>query len=66
MNRDLDRRLDRLEADTSSTRQVFVWKDFGQSDEEAIGKRFPKGRPENVEITFVSWREPAEEVVQAN
>ena len=60
MSNNLERRLARLETQTVPRKRVFIWRDVGQSPEEAVAARFPHGVPDNVEPVILGWAEPEE------
>ena len=61
MSNNLERRLARLETRTASRAQVFIWRNVGQSADEAFAARFPRGVPDNVEPVILGWAESEED-----
>ena len=55
MSNNLERRLARLETETASRERVFIWRDVGQSADEAVAVRFPHGVPDNLEPVILGW-----------
>ena len=55
MGGDLGRRIAKLEQETLETLRVYAWRDAGQTADEVVAKRFPKGVPSGVEVTVVGW-----------
>ena len=54
--RNLERRLDRLEASTNGAHDVHVcWLEDGESEAEALARCWPDGPPRG-EIVFVRWQ----------
>jgi hypothetical protein len=52
----------RLEEEVPSRRQVVVWREQGQTAEQAIAAWFPDGVPADVDPITVGWMErPASE-----
>jgi hypothetical protein len=56
----LDRRLRQLEEVASPSRlPTLIWREIGQTAEQAIAARFPDGIPTNVLPVVLSWLTPA-------
>ena len=55
MGINLERRLGRLESDTSQRQRVFLWWDYSKTYAETIAGRFPQGVPENVDVHVLTW-----------
>ena len=52
----IGRRLVRLEAASPLQRRVFVWRELGQTSEQSIAIRFPKGVPADAQVTLLGWQ----------
>jgi hypothetical protein len=53
----LERRLAALEAETVDRGAAYVWRNLGQTAEQAIAAEFPKGAPLGVAVTVIGWLE---------
>jgi hypothetical protein len=60
MGGDLGRRIAKLEQETMATARVYVWRDLGQTVDEALALRFPGGVPAGLEVTIYSWMDSEE------
>ena len=62
MGGNLERRLSRLEVTQGAKerRQVVIWREVGQTAEQAIAAEFPLGVPDHVDPVIVSWQKTAE------
>ena len=59
MASNLNRRVTRLEEIESYAGQVFLWREVGQTYEEALAARFPEGVPPGVRVLVIGWEESA-------
>lgn len=57
--RDLERRLRDLEA-AAQPESVAAWcfADLGETDADAIARRWPQGRPLGASLTIIRWAAP--------
>ena len=59
MSGNIERRIERLEHAVPAATQAYVWRDAGQTADEAIVLRFPDGVPAGAEATVYSWLDSA-------
>jgi hypothetical protein len=55
----LARRIEKLEQSAAGSERAYVWRDAGQTADEAVTARFPEGMPAGVDVTVISWMETA-------
>ena len=55
----LNRRLTRLEDTDAHDSQIFLWREMGQTHEEAVAARFPDGVPPGLRVMVIGWEESA-------
>jgi hypothetical protein len=56
----LDKRLDKLEAANDSGAPVFLWREMGETAQQALKRHAASGRVFDPErVVFVSWQETA-------
>jgi len=59
MASNISRRLASLESTEAYTSQAFIWREIGQTPEQAIAARFPEGVPPDIRVTIIGWQESA-------
>ena len=55
----LERRVAALESVTADRSAAYMWRNIGQTAEQAIAAEFPGGVPPGVAVTVIGWLEPA-------
>jgi len=66
MASNISRRLSSLENKDHYVSQAFIWREVGQTHEQAVAERFPEGVPPGVEAMVIGWQEPDGELARAS
>ena len=53
----LDRRVSRLEVQASAGAAIYVWREPGQTAEEAIAAKYPGVLPRGSRLMVIGWME---------